>query len=569
MIRFPPLCQVGAALLALAGPAVAQAPPPASPPAATQPASVAALQPLQPLQVTPPTLEVRRHQLANGLKVLLHPDRSVPVTDVQVWYEVGSKDERAGRSGFAHLFEHLMFKGSANVGPEEHSQFVESIGGRDNATTDFDRTLYYQTVPSRYLERILWMEADRMRSLDVSDDNFKSEREVVKEERRLRVDNPPFGRLFEVVLANTYTTHPYRILPIGSIADLDAATIDDVRAFHRPYYVPKNATLVVSGDLDAEPTRAGSRSTSATSRTAPGRSRARCRRAAADRRAAAGRPPPQHAAAGDALHLPHAGGRPRRPLRPGGGEQRALRRRQLAALPQDGLRHADGARRRRPGIVARGPGVFFFYSILQGGNTPEEAEKALIAEVDRLKSEPVSAAELAKAKNQTIANLVFGRQTVADKGSALGYASVILGDPGFANRQLAFFQKVTAADVQRVAQTHFRPENRTVVTMLPEAPEAPEAPPAAPAATGAGAANQEDSDEKTRPPSLHPCPRLRAAARRRGPCPDGPISRAGCRAGPDSQGHPARAGAGPRRPFPGLRREDPGQRPAGGGDRAS
>ncbi|HEV2845610.1 MAG TPA: pitrilysin family protein, partial [Thermoanaerobaculia bacterium] len=202
------------------------------------------------LKVTPPKLEVKEHQLANGLRVLLHEDHSVPVANVQIWYHVGSKDERQGRSGFAHLFEHIMFKGSANVPPEEHKNFLSSIGGRYNAGTDFDSTSYYQTIPSNYLERILWMEADRMRSLDVSEENFKSEREVVKEERRQRIENPPFGRLLEVVMDKTYSTHPYRILPIGSMADLDAATLQDVRDFHKTYYVPNNASMVIAGDFD-------------------------------------------------------------------------------------------------------------------------------------------------------------------------------------------------------------------------------------------------------------------------------------------------------------------------------
>ncbi|HEV7785108.1 MAG TPA: pitrilysin family protein, partial [Thermoanaerobaculia bacterium] len=202
------------------------------------------------LKVTPPTLQIQPHKLANGLQVLLHEDHSAPVVNVQLWYHVGSKDEKKGRSGFAHLFEHIMFKGSENIPLEEFKNLVSSVGGRYNATTDFDRTLYWETIPANYLERILWMEADRMRALDISEENFKSERDVVKEERRLRVENPPFGRLFEVVLDKSYTTHPYHILPIGSMADLDAATLQDVRDFHATYYVPNNATLVIAGDLD-------------------------------------------------------------------------------------------------------------------------------------------------------------------------------------------------------------------------------------------------------------------------------------------------------------------------------
>ncbi|HYH45347.1 MAG TPA: pitrilysin family protein, partial [Thermoanaerobaculia bacterium] len=371
MTRLSPLCLIGAAL-ALAGPAFSQAAqPPAAPPAAP-PAPPARI---EPLKVTPPTLEVRQHQLGNGLKVLLHQDRSVPVVDVQVWYEVGSKDERAGRSGFAHLFEHLMFKGSANVGPEEHGQFVESIGGRNNATTDFDRTLYFETIPSRYLERILWMEADRMRSLDVSDENFKSEREVVKEERRLRVDNPPFGRLFEVVLANTYTTHPYRILPIGSIADLDAATIEDVRAFHRTYYVPNNATLVVSGDLDPEQTLRWIEQYFGDIPRGPGaipRQVSEEPQQTAERRLVDKHRNTPLPAVLFTYHVPEAGHADLYALEvasnvlSSGASSRLHRR--LVYDTQMALGAGGQA------IVLQDPGVFFFYSILQGGRTPEEAE---------------------------------------------------------------------------------------------------------------------------------------------------------------------------------------------------
>ena len=203
MLRARTASLIGTALLAVAAPAMAA----------------------DALKVTPPKLEVREHKLANGLDLLMYEDHSVPVATVEVWYHVGSKNEKKGRSGFAHLFEHLMFKGSAHVGPEEHTSFISSIGGRHNATTDFDRTLYFEVFPSNYLERVLWMEADRMSSLDVSDKNFKSERDVVKEERRLRVENRPFGRLRELMLDKTYTTHPYRIDVIGSMADLNAATI--------------------------------------------------------------------------------------------------------------------------------------------------------------------------------------------------------------------------------------------------------------------------------------------------------------------------------------------------------
>ena len=200
--------------------------------------------------VTPPQLKMESHTLENGLQVVLAPDSSRPVVNVQVWYRVGSKDERKGRTGFAHLFEHMMFRGSANVGPEEHMRYVREAGGEINASTDFDRTIYWQTIPSNHLDRILWLEADRMASLVVNEENFKKEREVVKEERRLRIENPPYGMLAEWVLDATFQNYPYKYLPIGSMDDLNAATVADVKAFFDTYYVPDNATLVIVGDID-------------------------------------------------------------------------------------------------------------------------------------------------------------------------------------------------------------------------------------------------------------------------------------------------------------------------------
>jgi zinc protease len=420
------------------------------------------------LKVTPPKLEVREHKLANGLDLLMYEDHSVPVATVDVWYHVGSKDEKKGRSGFAHLFEHLMFKGSANLGPEEHKNFISSIGGRYNATTDFDRTLYFQTFPSNYLERVLWMEADRMRSLDISDENFKSERDVVKEERRLRVDNPPFGRLLEVVLDKTYTTHPYRIDTIGSMADLDAATVEDVRAFHSVYYVPNNATLVVAGDLNPEQTiRWAEKYFGDIPQGKPiPREIAKEPAQAAERRAVDYHPNTPLPAVVITYHVPEAVSRDIYALQVAGnilssGESSRLYRRMV--YEKQMAVEAGGET-----IVLEDPGVFFFFSILQGGQKPEDGEKELLAAVDRLRGEPVSGAELVKAKNQFISQLVFGRQTGHDKADAIGYSKVILGDLSLVNRQLAEYQRVTAADVQRVANAYFKPENRTVVYMLPE-----------------------------------------------------------------------------------------------------
>src|SRR5438128_2816619 len=187
--------------------------------------------------------------LSNGLKLITHEDHSTPVTNVQIWYHVGSKDEKPGRTGFAHLFEHLMFKGSAHIKPEEHDKIITNAGGVSNAYTQDDVTVYWETIPANYFEKVLWMEADRMATLDVSQENFKSEREVVKEERLTRIDNPPYGDLTERLYANAFQVHPYKHVTIGSMQDLDAATIEDVREFYHTYYVPDNATIVMAGDL--------------------------------------------------------------------------------------------------------------------------------------------------------------------------------------------------------------------------------------------------------------------------------------------------------------------------------
>ena len=206
---------------------------------------VIALSPLD-AAVRPPKLQYQISTLPNGLRLILSEDHSTPIVHVSVWYHVGSKNERAGRTGFAHLFEHMMFKGSKNVEPDSHTSIIASVGGRSNAYTTEDETVFWQTLPAHYLPLALWLEADRMATLRVDDDAFRREREVVKEERRMRVENQPYGRLSEIIYDHAFTTHPYKHPTIGSMADLEAASITDVRDFHSTYYVPENATITSS-----------------------------------------------------------------------------------------------------------------------------------------------------------------------------------------------------------------------------------------------------------------------------------------------------------------------------------
>ena len=203
--------------------------------------------------VATPKIEVERYTLPNGLTVLLSPDRSAPVVAVDLWYHVGSKNETPGRTGFAHLFEHMRFQGSEHVAAEQHFKLVEEAGGNINGSTNTDRTNYWEVLPSSELETALWLESDRMGYLTqvLTQKKLDNQRDVVKNERRQRVDNQPFGSQFETISAALYpSTHPYSWPVIGSMADLSAASVDDVKEFFRTYYAPNNATLAIVGDFD-------------------------------------------------------------------------------------------------------------------------------------------------------------------------------------------------------------------------------------------------------------------------------------------------------------------------------
>src|SRR5258707_8733269 len=210
--------------------------------AATQPALAAS---------RPPKLQYEITTLPNGLTVVLSEDHSTPIVHVQLVYHVGSKNQRPGRPGFPHLFEHLMFKGSKNVQPEAHTSMLASVGGQSNAYTTDDETVFWETVPAQYLPLSLWLEADRMATLRIDKDTFANERDVVKEERRMRVDNQPYGRLNEIIYDQAFTVHPYKHATIGSMEDLEAASVEDVRDFYKTFYVPPTATLVLAADFDS------------------------------------------------------------------------------------------------------------------------------------------------------------------------------------------------------------------------------------------------------------------------------------------------------------------------------
>jgi zinc protease len=417
----------------------------------------------------PPALQIRQKTLKNGLRIVAAEDRSRPVINLQVWYHVGSKDEKPGRTGFAHLFEHMMFRGSKNVGPEEHMRLVRQAGGVVNAYTNFDTTVYWETFPSNYLERMLWLEADRMATLDVSEENFHKEREVVKEERRLRVENPPYGNLLEEVLRNTYVRYPYKHSPIGSAEDLDRATLDDVRAFHSLYYVPNNATVVLVGDFDtSEAFRLAERHFGAIPR---GRRVPRVRATEPEqkqRREASLKDPkaPLDAVVG-AYHLPPAGHPDSYALEiastilSAGQSSRLYRKlvyEEQAALAAQG-----------EALLLEGPSIFFAYAIANPGKDIRDILAKMEAIFAEMAEKPVTEAELEKAKNQILASFILERESMQAKADFLGKCAVLLNDPLRYNSELDRYRRVTAADVRRAVRTYLSPQRQTRVFIHPAA----------------------------------------------------------------------------------------------------
>ena len=420
-------------------------------------------------QTRMPQLKFADRTLPNGLRVLSAPDHSSPTVAIQVWYHVGSKDDPPHRSGFAHLFEHIMFKSTKNMKSEMMDRLTEDVGGFNNAFTADDVTVYYEVVPSNYLETLIWAEADRLSGLNVDDANFKSERDVVKEEYRQSVLAPPYGRFFYLLQEKSFVEHPYKRPTIGSIEDLDAASLHDVQEFHATYYRPDNATLVVVGDFDpkqleawvdkyfgpiAKPDRPLPR---VKVKEPPREKETRFTEYGSNDLPAVGftyLTPRQADPDSDALRVVDA-------ILSSGESSRLYHSlvytQQLAA-------EADANSETREDAS-----LFILLAVLSEGKKPEDAEKSLLAEIKKLQDAPVSAAELDKAKNQIITDQLRQRETSNGKALALGEAAVLLGDPARVNTDLARLQAVTAVDVQRVMKKYFGDQNRLVLYYLPQA----------------------------------------------------------------------------------------------------
>ena len=417
-----------------------------------------------------PPLDVRKRVLANGLTVLSLEDHASPTVAVQVWYRVGAKDDPPGRSGFAHLFEHMMFKRTKHLADEQFDRLTEDVGGANNATTGDDYTAYESVVPSNHLERLLWAEAERLQHLDVNEASFKSERAVVQEEFRASILTPPYGRLYYALQQASWRVHPYRRPTIGSIEELDAATLDDVRAFHATYYRPDNAALVISGDFDLAQLDAWvdrhfggiPRPTSAIPRVSlvePERD--------ADRRTTLRLPnvplpalaiswlaPPPTSPDAAALRMAET--------LLSAGESSRLQ--QVLVYRQQAVQFVDFS---YEDSVDRG--LCSAVAVLASGQSLDAAERGLLAEIRRLAVAPIPAAELDKARTLLLTRQLAARESPSGRASTLGDAWLRTGKASSASTALADLLAVSDADVQRVLKQQLLDRHRVTVEYRPEA----------------------------------------------------------------------------------------------------
>jgi zinc protease len=408
------------------------------------------------------------HKLKNGLRVILSEDHSAPTYSLSVTYNVGSRDERPGRTGFAHLFEHMMFQGSENVGKGEHFIYIENNGGGMNGTTSSDRTEYHETLPANQLDLGLFLEADRMRSLAINQSNLDNQRKTVQEERRQRYDNQPYGRSFETLLETAYDNFAYKHSTIGSMEDLNAATVDDVASFFKTYYAPNNAVLSIVGDFKTDEVLAkvekyfgnipGQPAPPAPDMTEP--------KQTAERRKTIEDPLAQLARIDIAYKIPPGNTPDWYALAVLG---QLLSSGQSSRLFQKMVRETQIAQQAQAGAdESRGTSLFIASLLVSPGKDPAEAEKIFYAELDRMKNEPATDVEMQKVRMMVRRSDVEQLEGTLGRARSLGENAVYYNDPNVINSSSDMVNKVTKADMQRVAQMYLTQNNRTVIITLPK-----------------------------------------------------------------------------------------------------
>ncbi|NDK54985.1 insulinase family protein [Pontibacter sp. BT213] len=413
-------------------------------------------------------IEFTEYTLPNGLHVILHKDSSTPNVAVSVLYHVGSKNEVKGRTGFAHFFEHLMFEGTENIDRGQYMGMVQAAGGSLNANTSFDRTYYYELLPSNQVALGLWMEAERMKGAKVDEVGVETQRKVVQEEKRMRVDNQPYGTLLENTFGLAYTEHPYKITPIGTFADLNNAKIEEFRDFYKTFYVPNNATLSIAGDINIDDTRKmieqyfgsipkGTKAIPRPTIKEPKQTEER-RKIVYDNI--------QLPAVIQAYHIPAQGTPDHYALSMlttllSGGESARLpkalvdkQQKAVAALSVP--------------FPTEDPGLFLTYAIANVGVDAQALEDAMNVEIERVKTEPLNDKEFQKLRNQVESQFVQRNSTVAGRAENLANYHVYYKDANLINTELERYMKVTKEDIQRVANEYLTKNNRVVLHYLPK-----------------------------------------------------------------------------------------------------
>jgi zinc protease len=405
--------------------------------------------------------------LPNGLHVILHEDHDLPIVAVNLWYHVGSKNEREGKTGFAHLFEHLMFQGSAHVPANAHFKFVQEAGGTLNASTSFDRTNYYETLPSHQYELGLWLEADRMRSLNISHENLENQRSVVIEERRSRYDNQPYGTMFEELFRHAYKMQPYKWPTIGSIADISAAGLDDVKEFHEMFYKPGNASLCIAGDFNSD---SALKLIESYFGDIPNVEYETFRPFVHE--------PPQHMQVRNhyydviplpalimGFHIPDQTSDEfmaceilARVL--ASGKSSRLYRNMVyeAGIAQSVMTFAYGLEL---------PGLMIFRAVARPGVGQEPLEDAIWREIRDIASHGPTGVEVEKAQNRMTASVVNKLHSMQSRADLLNTYHVQFGQAGRLNGELDAIQRVTAEQVREAAERYLTEANSTVLYYLP------------------------------------------------------------------------------------------------------
>ncbi len=412
-------------------------------------------------------VDFKETTLRNGLRVITVEDRSAPVVSVVVTYDVGSRDDRAGRTGLAHLFEHMMFEGSENVGRREHTVMVSSYGGFPVGSTGRDRTWYYNTLPANQLDMILFLEADRMRSLNLTAENLANQLEVVKEERRLQLTRP-YRRSIEAVFENLYDSYAYKHLGFGTMEDLNATTVEKLKDFFNSYYTPNNAVLTLVGDFRTDevlgkikkyfeniPRRASPPHVDITEPEQRAERRATIEDAAARL--------PRLDLAYKVVPGNHQDFYPLAIL------SIILQTGQSSRLYQKLVREKELIQDIGGEVSeARGPGMLLIGVVYRPEQKVEAIEAVIFEELERLKQEPVADWELQKAKGLARRAYINGMRDSVSRATLLGNYATLFRDPHLINKRLEGIEAVTVEDVQRVAAKYLRQTNRTIVLTMPK-----------------------------------------------------------------------------------------------------